>query len=128
MYFAGRSIPQDHREAMRWCRRAAEQGLGVAQAWLGEIYAAGRGVSQDKVEAHTWFNLAAARLPRGKKRDHAIQARDDLATVLTPSQLARAHEIALSWHVQWEEARERPDASLGKTAQSESETASPSRN
>ena len=69
---------------------------------MGEIYTAGRGVSQDDVQAHAWFNLVAARLPQGQKRDHVIQARDDLAAVLTPSQLARAHEIALSWHVQWE--------------------------
>jgi hypothetical protein len=56
-----------------------------------------------------------------------MQARDDLAAVLTPSQLARAHEIALSWHVQWEEAKGRAGASLGKTTQSQPEAASPTR-
>lgn len=128
MYFSGRSVPQDDSEAVYWCRRAAEQGLGVAQAWMGKIYTAGRGVSQDDVQAHAWFNLAAARLPQGQKRDHVIQARDDLAAVLTPSQLARAHEIALSWHVQWEDDKGRPGAVLGKTAQSQPEATSPPRN
>jgi TPR repeat protein len=128
MYFSGRSLPQDDREAARWCRRAAEQGLGAAQAWLGELYATGRGVSQDNVQAHAWFNLAIARLPQGQKRDHVMQARDDLAAMFIPSQLARAQEIALSWHGQWEEAKGRSGASLGKTAQSQPAAASLPRN
>jgi len=128
MYFSGRSIPQDDGEAVRWCQRAAEQGLGVAQAWLGESYAVGRGVSQDHVQAHAWFNLAVAHLPQGQKRDHAMQARDNLAAVLNPSQLAHAQEIGLSWYGQWEDAKGKRGASLSKTVQSQSEAASPARN
>ena len=54
-----------------------------------------------------------------------MQARDDLAAVLSPSQLARAQKISLPGHVQWGDAKGRPGPSLGKTAQSQLEAASP---
>ena len=52
-------VPKDHREAVRWCRKAAEQGIATAQSNLGFAYAKGEGVPQDHREAVRWYRKAA---------------------------------------------------------------------
>ena len=52
--------PQDYAEAVKWYRKAAEQGNAAAQGALGLLYAQGQGVPQDYVQARKWFNLSAA--------------------------------------------------------------------
>ena len=37
-------MPQDYAEAVRWYRRADEQGYSLAQCRLGLMYREGRGV------------------------------------------------------------------------------------
>ena len=59
MYAAGRGVPQDDAEAVRWYRLAAEQGNADAQYNLGFMYELGRGVPQDDAEAVRWWRLAA---------------------------------------------------------------------
>ena len=59
MYAYGRDVPQDDAEAVKWFRRAADQGHVSAQFNLGVMYADGRGVPQDDAEAVRWFRLAA---------------------------------------------------------------------
>ena len=39
----------DSEEALRWFRRAADQGLASAQFWIGQAYERGSGVSRDLV-------------------------------------------------------------------------------
>ena len=56
---AGRGVPQDVAEAVRWFRLAADQGLATAQSNLGVAYATGRGVPRNTVEAVRWYRLAA---------------------------------------------------------------------
>jgi TPR repeat protein len=46
LYFSGRGVPQDYREAYRWTRMAAEQGFANAQANLGTLYYNDLGVSE----------------------------------------------------------------------------------
>lgn len=46
-------------EAMKWYRKAADQGLAVAQINLGRMYYQGEGVPQDYREAVKWFRKAA---------------------------------------------------------------------
>jgi TPR repeat protein len=43
---------QDYAEAVKWYRKAAEQGDVKAQSNLGVMYASGQGVKQDLVLAH----------------------------------------------------------------------------
>ena len=50
---------QDMSEAVKWYRKAAEQGNGFGQYNLGVCYSSGRGVIKDLVQAHKWFNLAS---------------------------------------------------------------------
>jgi len=55
----GLGAPQDHAEAARWYRKAADQGFPGAQYNLGIAYANGLGVAQDHSEAVKWFRKAA---------------------------------------------------------------------
>ncbi len=59
MYSLGKGVPQDDAEADRWYRRAAEQGLAIAQYNLGLKYDIGAGVPQDGAEAARWHRRAA---------------------------------------------------------------------
>ncbi len=47
MYYNGRGVTQDYAQAVKWYRRAAEQGYANAHSNLGALYAKGRGVTQD---------------------------------------------------------------------------------
>ena len=78
-------------------RRAAEQGNGFAQLSLGILYYYGLYVPQDDVQAHKWFNIAASRLPNSERRAMAIRYREQVASRLSSSQLARAFRLAREW-------------------------------
>ena len=57
----GRSayLAEDYPTALRWWRKAAEQGLAEAQFNLGHRYREGRSVKQDDREAVRWYRKAA---------------------------------------------------------------------
>lgn len=59
MYYLGQGVRQDSAEAMRWYRKAAEQGNAKAQTNLGIMYYGGQGVPQDYAEAMRWYRKAA---------------------------------------------------------------------
>jgi len=59
MYRLGEGVGQDHAEAVRWYRLAADQGDSSAQNNLGYMYYRGEGVGQDHAEAARWYRLAA---------------------------------------------------------------------
>jgi serine/threonine protein kinase/TPR repeat protein len=59
-YLAGRGVPQDPVEGARWVRKAADQGLDVAQLALGQLYAHGTGVAKNDIEAMSWYRKSAA--------------------------------------------------------------------
>ena len=76
MYDNGQGVQQDHAEAVKWFRKAAEQddaeaakwyrkaaeqGIVVAQFNIGVMYAGGEGVPQNHTEAVKWFRKAAER-------------------------------------------------------------------
>ena len=60
MYANGQGVPQDYAEAVKWYRKAAEQGDATAQSNLGVMYEKGQGVPQDYAEAVKWWRKAAA--------------------------------------------------------------------
>ncbi len=59
IYVLGYGVPQGYAEAVRWWRRAAEQGNANAQSRLGILYDMGQGVPQDYAEAVRWWRRAA---------------------------------------------------------------------
>eukprot|EP01052_Picozoa_sp_SAG31_P015483 SAG31_NODE_996_length_10492_cov_4.648802_7_plen_238_part_00 len=52
-------VAKDEAEAVRWFRKAAEQGHSDAQAMLGLCYDNGSGVAKDEAEAVRWYRKAA---------------------------------------------------------------------
>ena len=59
MYKNGYGVPKDYPEAMKWCKKAVEQGNAFAQAELGHMYKNGYGVPKDHAEAIKWYRKAA---------------------------------------------------------------------
>jgi TPR repeat protein len=60
MYVNGHGVPQDYAEAVKWYRKAAEQGDGRALYVFEVLYASGSGVPQENyAEAATWYRKAA---------------------------------------------------------------------
>ena len=58
MYLEGRGVPKDMGNAIKWWRKAADQGYISAQFGLGLAYENGDGVSVDKVQAVRYYLLA----------------------------------------------------------------------
>ncbi len=59
MYYYGQGVQQDHTEAVRWYRKAAEHGNSKAESALGSSYYYGQGVPRDYAEAVRWYRRAA---------------------------------------------------------------------
>ena len=99
MYDKRQGVPQNYAEAVKWYRKAAEQGFAEAQYNLGKMYHTGQGVPKDYVLAHMWFNLAASHFPASEKekREWAEIFRDIAASRMTPSQIAKAQQLAREW-------------------------------
>jgi TPR repeat protein len=90
MYRKEEGVQQDYETAVKWWRRAAEQGYADAQFNLGAMYDFGTGVLKDYVYAHMWYNIAAI----SGKSMKASKSRDLLAKEMTPSQLEKAQDLA----------------------------------
>ena len=60
MYYTDEGVPENDAEAVRWFRKAAEQGDAWAQNNLGYAYRLGWGVPEDDAEAVRWYRKAAA--------------------------------------------------------------------
>jgi len=90
-------VPQDYAEAVRWYRKAAEQGHTRAQTNLGLMYDSGQGVPQNYVLAHVWFNLSASRQTDPENRERTAKARDRVAAKMTPAQITEAQRRAREW-------------------------------
>ena len=89
MYDHGYGVPQDYKEAIKWYRRAAEQGNDRAQYNLGLMYDGGYGVPQDYVQAHMWYDIAGTAV--------AVRYRDFVAREMTSTQVAEAQRLVSEW-------------------------------
>lgn len=72
MYGSGDGVPESFSDAVKWFRKAADQGDAAAQFSLGLLYRDGKGVSRNYVLAYMWLDLAASRFPP------ALEARDSV--------------------------------------------------
>ena len=91
MHNNGEGVAQDYKEAMKWFRLAAEQGIEEAvrsQNNLGWMYDQGLGVIQDNVVAHMWYNIAVSNGDETAKNN-----KDLLANKMTSEQLAKAQKL-----------------------------------
>ncbi len=93
MYEEGNGVLQDYAEAAKWYRKAAEGGNVIAKVNLGVMRENGfPGVPLNVVLAHMWFNLAAA-----QGSADAANFRDELASDMSPEQVAEAQRLAKEW-------------------------------
>ena len=92
MYRSGQGVPQDDAEAVKWWRKAAEQGIADAQHNVGSMYNNGQGVPRDYVFALMWWNIAVASGHEDAQRDREIVAKQ-----MTPDQIAEAQRLAREW-------------------------------
>ena len=59
MYYMGRGVTRDYKQAFGWHLKAAQQGKADAQYVVGAMYYTGNAVPQDQKHAVTWFRKAA---------------------------------------------------------------------
>jgi tetratricopeptide (TPR) repeat protein len=59
MYYKGKGVQQDYKQAAAWYEKAAEQGDADAQRELGYMYHHGEGVQHDFKQALVWHRKAA---------------------------------------------------------------------
>ena len=85
-------MPQDYVEAVKWFRKAADQGDAKAQFNLGECYYIGNGVPEDDVKAYMWFNLSSV---QGNKA--GIIQKDAVTKRMTKEQIAEGQKLSLEW-------------------------------
>ena len=94
-YIMGRGVPQSYAEALKWLRKAAEQGDTYGLKNLGNMAAYGFGMPRDYAVAHMYFMLAAelgdeeaAQLVQNQRKD------------MTPEQIEDAKRMADEWLVE----------------------------
>ena len=79
-------------EAVKWYRKAAEQGESEAQLLLGGMYLEGEGVPKNDIEAYAWVLLAKA---NGEKASEVIST---LEKLLTAEQVEKGQARAAELH------------------------------
>ena len=90
---------RDWKTAVALLMPLAEQGDALARFSLGILYRQGKGVPKDVVQAYKWFDLAT--VDDGEYEPdlftEAKQSRDDLASQMSPGQIAEARKLAQEW-------------------------------
>ena len=94
MYYMGRGVTRDYKQAFAWHLKAAEQGKADAQYVVGAMYYTGNAVPQDAVLAYMLYNLAAA----GGHRN-AVEQRAAIAKKMTQEQVEEAQALSRTWKV-----------------------------
>ena len=51
LYGAGKGVPLNHSQSVKWMRLASKQGFAEAQYYFGTMYQKGQGVPEDHKEA-----------------------------------------------------------------------------
>ena len=101
LYEYGWGVAANGKEALRWYRRAAEQGEVEAQANLGSLLLAGTIVAPDYAQAHKWLRTAAdqgdvkAQLNLARSYRHGLEStrtiqRPSLGTAWPPTRVTRS--------------------------------------
>src|SRR5690348_8412696 len=63
--------------------------------------------TQDYVQAHMWLTLAASQLPAlgTNQRNTTVDARDGVASKMTPQQIREAQQLAFEWTIEHRHVR-----------------------
>jgi S1-C subfamily serine protease len=95
MYAGGKGVAQDYAEAVRWFRKAAEQGDSQGQSNLGAMYSNGEGVARNYIEAYKWNSLAASQGDELARKNLQMEEMR-----MTPEQVAEAQRLAREFRPQ----------------------------
>ena len=93
LYAGGEGVKQNLAEAVKWYRKAAEQGHDGAQFKLGLSYQNGKGVPQSDSEAYIWLDISAENGAALNGRGRAGELVDEIRKNLTSIQVEEAKEI-----------------------------------
>jgi len=81
-------VVKDQAEAVKWYRKAAEQGHSSGQRMLAIAHMNGKGVARDYTEAYAWWNLIFLHYSaRGFSTKESEKNLEDLGTLMTPQQI-----------------------------------------
>jgi TPR repeat protein len=93
LYYAGKGVRRDDKQALLWFGKAAEAGQPTAQFFLGLHYYYGRGVGRDLARAHSWCDIA---LSNGYSE--SLFCRDTVALEMTTEDMRRSNELTAAFH------------------------------
>jgi TPR repeat protein len=98
-YYAGWGVPKNGANAFAWFSKSANQRNPMAQSMVGVCYDQGFGVRQDYVAAYMWLTLAIAGLANSDPQmaQNDVQSRTNVASHMTPAQIAQAQTMANQW-------------------------------
>lgn len=97
LYYNGRGVPQDFKEAASWFERAANQGYVKAEHNLGAMYGTGQGVKRDYMEAYKWLSICAAAGDQSCESQRDLVAEKLKGSRLRGSRLETAQRMAREW-------------------------------
>jgi len=100
MYRFGEGVPRSDVEGLKWLQKSAAQGFYGAYLNLGHVYLNGNGVPVDFVQAYMWYRLTSNSATEPKNlyvRQKADSLLANLATKMTPAQIAEAERRARDW-------------------------------
>jgi TPR repeat protein len=84
-------VERDVAEALRWHTRVAEQGIGMAEAWVGDFYYDGLGMPRDFERALYWYR-------RGSDHDSGLATRFIGDFQLYGQAMPRSQKEAATWY------------------------------
>ena len=97
LYSTGDGVPHDPRTAIKWFRKAAEQGDGFGQLMLATKYLEGDGLARDPVKGWAWAILAAEAAADGEGVPPPGTSVDDLCKTfekeLTPAEVKQVEQL-----------------------------------
>jgi TPR repeat protein len=96
MYATGQPFKQDHKEALKWYRKAADQNHPTAQLNMALMYSKGQGAPVNPTQAHMWAALAA-QSAKGPEGIEALRLRDSIEAGLTAVQMAESNRMRGEW-------------------------------
>ena len=79
----------DHKQAVNWYRKAAEQGHANAQYNLGGMYEVGHGIQEDLVTAYAWAKIAQANGNKGAPKFKSLLEKE-----MTPDQITKGEALS----------------------------------
>ena len=91
MYDSGNYVSENDVEAVKWYRKAANQGFRAAQVRLGQKYALGEGIPENSIKAYVWWSMA-----KTQGSMDAAHNLDILKSEMTMQQIAEAQALAVT--------------------------------